>query len=413
MDVIIFFIFFSGSIFLHELGHLLMAKTLGQSVREMHFGFGPQLHTVRLKNLDIVIHAMPFGGYVQLNAFRSGAYDALTLAAGPIMNMVLAFVMIFAGSLLPNHQGFIGAKYQGQSIQEIQVDGTEVRTWSQLNQYLLYQAIMNDKANLAFLDQSHSLENSFNEVMSYQVLNKLDLVPVQPEQTIMIQQVDHPCLIAQVKAKDQLLTLNDHKVYGALSLIYHLNQSQGDKMTAEVKNNKGEKVAIRFMPGVMGGRPILGLNYMAIPMSTASMTVKQSAHHALMEIILGIKLQFAVLSGLLSWQLSLHDLSGPIGLYHSIQGIVTYFVFADYVLLFGKINLILGLFNLLPIPPLDGGSFLMRLIIGGNKFHALRILIARLGLIVIIEIGIYTTLNDMNILGISPDVPSYFSNLCD
>jgi len=97
-------------IFFHELGHLLTAKLGKVAVEEFGFGFPPRLVALgRWGETVISLNAIPFGGFVRLRgeddpevpdgfAARPWPWRLLILAAGPLMNMLVAWgvlILIF------------------------------------------------------------------------------------------------------------------------------------------------------------------------------------------------------------------------------------------------------------------------------------------------------------------------------
>src|SRR5947208_9283817 len=95
-------------VYVHELGHFLAAKWMGVRVTEFAFGFGPRLWTIaRRGETDFTIRALPLGGFVNMPgmlpdelhvegglASKPAPARALVFAAGPAMNLVLAFVIL-------------------------------------------------------------------------------------------------------------------------------------------------------------------------------------------------------------------------------------------------------------------------------------------------------------------------------
>ena len=59
-------VFFGGSIFIHELGHFLMAKKRGLKVPKFSIGFGPKLYSWKRGETEYCISLLPLGGYVAL-----------------------------------------------------------------------------------------------------------------------------------------------------------------------------------------------------------------------------------------------------------------------------------------------------------------------------------------------------------
>ena len=100
-------------IFVHELGHFLMARRLGVRVLTFSLGFGPKLLKFTRGDTEHAISAIPLGGYVKMagenpDEARSGRPDEflsktkwerfLVYIMGPAMNLLLAFVVTAAFS---------------------------------------------------------------------------------------------------------------------------------------------------------------------------------------------------------------------------------------------------------------------------------------------------------------------------
>ena len=68
MTALIFIIVLSVIVFVHELGHFVMAKRAGMKVEEFGFGFPPRLWGHKPKNSETTysINAIPFGGFVKI-----------------------------------------------------------------------------------------------------------------------------------------------------------------------------------------------------------------------------------------------------------------------------------------------------------------------------------------------------------
>jgi membrane-associated protease RseP (regulator of RpoE activity) len=99
-------------IMLHELGHFVMAKRAGMKVTEFFLGFGPRLWSVRRGETEYGVKAIPAGGYVRIigmsnldvvdpadeaRTYRSKRYrDRLGVAvAGSTMHFIIAAVLLF------------------------------------------------------------------------------------------------------------------------------------------------------------------------------------------------------------------------------------------------------------------------------------------------------------------------------
>jgi regulator of sigma E protease len=112
MTIIAFLLVFSLLVFVHELGHFAVAKLTGIRVEEFGFGYPPRLLTIaRRGNTEYTLNAIPFGGFVRMLgeedpshpesfAAKSKLVRATDLLAGPLMNVVLAFLLFISLGLI-------------------------------------------------------------------------------------------------------------------------------------------------------------------------------------------------------------------------------------------------------------------------------------------------------------------------
>src|SRR5688572_20138232 len=108
MTSILAFLFVLGVlIFVHELGHFMMARRIGVRVLTFSLGFGPKLLSFKRGDTEYAVSAIPLGGYVKMAGenpedARTGAADEFlskskwqrfqVLIMGPVMNLLLAVV---------------------------------------------------------------------------------------------------------------------------------------------------------------------------------------------------------------------------------------------------------------------------------------------------------------------------------
>jgi len=109
MTIIYFVITLGILIFIHELGHFIMAKRAGIKVEAFSLGFGPRLLGIKIGETDYRISAFPLGGYVKMlgedptdeEATDPRSFSQKSILArgkvvffGPLMNFVLALVLM-------------------------------------------------------------------------------------------------------------------------------------------------------------------------------------------------------------------------------------------------------------------------------------------------------------------------------
>lgn len=103
---------FSVMIVVHELGHFLVAKRIGVTVYAFAIGFGPRVLGLTRGGTTYALNALPLGGYVRMagedldDAVGEGSFRRKSVwqrmavvAAGPMMNLALAFVLYLAIAL--------------------------------------------------------------------------------------------------------------------------------------------------------------------------------------------------------------------------------------------------------------------------------------------------------------------------
>src|SRR5262245_585580 len=110
MTTLASFLFVLGVlVFIHELGHFLLARWNGVRVLTFSLGFGPKLLKVQRGDTEYAVSAIPLGGYVKMAGENpddphTGADDEFMakskwqrfqiLLAGPVMNLLLAVVLL-------------------------------------------------------------------------------------------------------------------------------------------------------------------------------------------------------------------------------------------------------------------------------------------------------------------------------
>ncbi len=165
MGIIAFLVVIGSIIFVHELGHFLVAKICGIGVIEFALGFGPKLISKKFGETEYSIRIIPMGGFVRMiGEGDNSGYDTApyldksfelkspwvriaVAAAGPIANIILAIVMLATlyatGVPLPTTKiGQVAAGFPAESaglragdvIKEI--DGKSVTYWTDAQQLL-------------------------------------------------------------------------------------------------------------------------------------------------------------------------------------------------------------------------------------------------------------------------------------
>jgi regulator of sigma E protease len=113
LSFVLAFVGFALLVILHELGHFSAAKAVGMRVEKFSLFFPPTVWSKKVGETEYAIGSIPAGGYVKISGMnpdedlpeevRDRAYHAqpvwkriVVIAAGPAVNIVLAFVLLFA-----------------------------------------------------------------------------------------------------------------------------------------------------------------------------------------------------------------------------------------------------------------------------------------------------------------------------
>lgn len=150
-------------IFVHELGHFLVAKKLGVCVQRFSLGFGPRIVGVKRGDTDYCLSLIPLGGYVKMlgedpdqevsdeeleRSFSSqSVWKRIAIVfAGPLANMVLALVIftgIYAFYGIPVLTTEIGAVTEGSPAAKadlragdkvLSINGQQLGSWDEMSQ---------------------------------------------------------------------------------------------------------------------------------------------------------------------------------------------------------------------------------------------------------------------------------------
>lgn len=114
MTILIFFIVLSVLVLAHEWGHFITAKRAGAKVEEFGFGFPPKIFSFVKNGTVFSFNLIPFGGFVKIfgengleHRHEPGSFTSLKIgrrakivAAGVVMNVVLAFLLLSAVNLM-------------------------------------------------------------------------------------------------------------------------------------------------------------------------------------------------------------------------------------------------------------------------------------------------------------------------
>jgi regulator of sigma E protease len=390
---ILAFLFVLGVlIFVHELGHFLMARRIGVRVLTFSLGFGPKLVNFKRGDTEYCISAIPLGGYVKMAGenpedSRTGAPDEFlskgkwqrfqVLVMGPIMNLALALVVMalvfYQGAQEPAFQRMpvdIGS-FQSNSVAQaaglkpgdriISVDGKPVENWDQFSMVIVGKA--KRQVTVGYLRDGRAAE----AVMVPAAQGKYELgdIGVQPKIRPEIDEVfpGQPAAQAGLRQRDVILAVGDRRDIQYDPLIDLLRTSPGTPLTFSIKRD-GATQTLTITPQYLGTtvkvngveKPVATIGARILPWETITVNpgpleaVKLSAQKNWEWATLIVQ----TLKGLFTRETSVKQLMGPVAI-ADLSGAAAEAGWISLFTLMAMISLNLGLLNLMPIPVLDGG----------------------------------------------------------
>jgi regulator of sigma E protease len=386
---ILAFLFVLGVlIFVHELGHYMMAKRLGVRVLTFSLGFGPKILKFRRGDTEYCISAIPLGGYVKMAGEnpddpRSGNPDEFLsktkwerfqiLIMGPAMNVALAVIVMaivlmqgaevpayedqppVIGAVLPGSPAEKGGLQRGDRI--LTVAGDEVDTWDELFMAIGTRADRDVAVTLLRNGNTQAVTVRPNPRTRFEVGD----IGVLPDVNPNIRSVNpgEPADRAGLKAGDVVIAVNGERVIIQRQLAEAISRNAGHEIDLLIRRD-GREQHVKVTPENRGGKGVIG-----IFISEATKSFKPGVLEAIgLSVTRNIEfggLIFKTLGGLFVGETSPRQLMGPV----AIAQLSGESAAAGWIALFtlmASISLNLGLLNLLPIPVLDGGHiFIMAL----------------------------------------------------
>ena len=384
-------------ILIHEFGHYAVAKWLGVRVEVFSIGFGKRLFGFRKGDTDYRISAIPLGGYVKMSGenpmdertgdpaeFMSHSrwHRFLIAIAGPTMNILLAIFLLTTVYMVHyEYPVFLdqpavieGVKHDSAAARAglqpgdriVEVDGIKNPTWEQLQP----RVWLSPNQPLTVTVQRG--EQIFQKTIVPQAVTTSEVGSAgwYPEDTVTVDQVepDTPAARAGMKEGDRIVSLDGHPLLSIEAMIDRLQQTQDNPVDLTVIRG-GQTLSFRLSPVLsktedpketkyrLGFLNKSRMKVTTLPFAQAlSLSLEQNKKYSLLILELAKKI--------VQRKVSLRAVSGPIGIAQDAGYAAQQKGWTPLMELTAGISLNLGIFNLLPIPILDGGVILFLFIEG-------------------------------------------------
>lgn len=335
MSIIISLLILGTVIFVHELGHFLVAKAVKAPVYKFAVGMGPILYAKTINGTEYSLRWIPLGGFVQLELEEElenegdSAFRRLSILkrggvylAGAVFNFILAFILLLGISF--------SSGYPSTTIGEIS-------------------------------------NNSPSQKQGLQI-------------------------------GDTVLSIDDNQITSWNEIPYWVTNSNGKELSFEIKRDNEIKT-ILITPEVNEGDDYYTIGISPEYKKDLMKSIEASLYSTAYNIKATFKGLVDIFAGMFnSNHASENELSGPIGTIQTMssqskQG------FLPSLMLVISITISLGVFNLLPIPGLDGGKIVflfIEFLRGGKKMSIEReTQITMIGLVLLMGLMLIATKNDI------------------
>jgi len=379
---------FGAAVFVHELGHYLVARWCGLKIEAFAVGFGPKIFGWTKNGIEYSMRWIPAGGYVKLpQMVTSEAIEGkntstepvppadpwariLVAAAGPFMNVVFAFLIALliyvVGLPILVNPSFIGevdpASPEGKlGIQEgdriVVLNDQPVRSW----QDVIYETATARTNVLSVVIERDGARKTY-QLTTRTSPAGLKWLNLDPREHPVVGAVEGgmPAAKAGLQPGDKILSVNGVPVPSRDQMIDIISKSDG-KQCEVILDRKGERVAVKVTPqyDAQNKRARIGVVF-----SEGVYEIQRPGPVPWVLVDDVVKKTFRIFSALIHSKetgVKASDLSGPVGILSMLAASVN----ADYRLALNflvLLNINLAIINLLPIPVLDGGHILLALI---------------------------------------------------
>jgi regulator of sigma E protease len=375
-------------VFIHELGHFVMAKLFNVKVEVFSLGFGKRLVGFRHLDTDYRISLLPLGGFVKMagdNPMEDRKGDPgefmshprwqrfLIAIAGPAMNIILA-IAVLAGVFMYQYDfpGYLkrpvdvvfmdpGSPAEKAGLQLgdriTKVQAVQNPTWEQ---FLITVSISpNQPVNVTVQRDGKSFDTTL--VPQEKGRDRIGDVGLNPPEVVgMVER--GPAQKAGIRPGDVLVNVNGTAIKGVPDLLSVMQHVKDSPLQLQILRD-GQPLTLTVTPQLLDtpGSPQKKYRMGMLTAQIGQLPFTSAVSHAYEDCKDNSLLIFELMGKMVQRKVPIQQLSGPIGIMQA-SGEAAMDGWPTLLRLMALISINLAVVNLFPIPILDGGLMLMLLI---------------------------------------------------
>jgi regulator of sigma E protease len=380
-------------ILIHEFGHYITAKWLGVRVEVFSIGFGTRLAGFRKGETDYRISAIPLGGYVRMageNPMEPRTGDPgeflshprwqrfVIAVAGPVMNILLAvglltcvYMFRYSHPVYLDKPAVIGWVLEGTPAEKsgiqpgdkiVRVDGIQNPTWEQVLPKMVLSP--NQPVSIDIQRGNQILKKTIvPEPTGLEQYGVPGWLPDQPN-VVTDLEPDLPAKQAGIQVGDDVVAVDGTPVRSMAAVVRLLQQGNGKPTEfTVVRHGQEKRVTVQpIMADIEGeGEERWRVGIRSEPQEVESLAFPLALRRSLADNKRNSFLILELVEKMIRHKVSMRQVEGPIGIGRA-TGQAAREGPSQLLQLTAAISLNLGIFNLFPIPILDGGVILMLVI---------------------------------------------------
>jgi regulator of sigma E protease len=416
-----------------------VAKLFKIRVETFSVGFGPRLFGKKWGFTDYRVSAIPLGGYVKLGGDESNAplegasatdiplgerFDLrprwqriLVALAGPVMNVLTALAIPIAGALMygvPATPAPVisslaaGGASEAAGLQRgdriVAFNGIEHPKWDTIRG----EALLSPGMPLPVIVERNGQRvpltiTPVSRTEDGETAGFLDFLPDYGDVPVVLREVtpNSPASEAGLQPGDQIIAIAGQPVRSAEQVTRYVSEHKSEPITLTIKRDGRQMDATATARRLDDGRERLGIGPSeAIPLRKVG--ISGAGKYAIDTNLEILRLTGKALGQFFTGQRSARNtLSGPVGIYKAAATSVERNGWDGLFTMLAFLSLNLGIFNLLPIPVLDGGAIFLLLVegilamVGMTLSMRVRDRIQQVGFVMVILLMVFVITNDL------------------